>query len=179
MKCSFFHPVASHSPWVVRNLRSTASVRLEFHSLLWVGKPDSGLLMDHLGNPTLQVVTDPHPTKTFLMWALGPVSSSLAKAREGGVVMSQAAWPLPGLWSIPHHVLAPSPTLDRWCFATSIGDKRISLLFYPSLRGEPMYLSLRCKVPSLRSCSSCLWQPSSSLYLWSMLGRSLLPLSQR
>ena len=47
---------------------------------------------------------------------------------------------------ISHHVLVPSPALDRWCFVTSIGDKRISLLFYPSLRGEPMYLSLRCKI---------------------------------
>ena len=55
LKSSFFHPVASPSPRGVRSLRNIASGRLEFRSLLPAGKPEPGLLMDHLGNPTVQV----------------------------------------------------------------------------------------------------------------------------
>ena len=53
-----------------------------------MGRPEPGLLMDHLGNPTRQVITDPCPAKTFLMRALDLVSDSLAKAREGSDIMS-------------------------------------------------------------------------------------------
>ena len=111
----FLSSCALHSPGGVRSLSRTASVRVQVQSPLWVGRPEPGLLMDHLGNPTRQVITDPCPAKTFLMWALDLVSDSLAKAREGSDIMShwcqgQMAWPLPDLRSWTSH----SHGTPRW-----------------------------------------------------------------
>ena len=171
----FLSSCASHSPGGVRSLSRTASVRLQIQSPLWVGKPEPGLLMDHLGNPTRQVITDPCPTKTLLMWALDLVSDSLAKAWEGSDIRShwcqgQMAWPLPDLWSWTSH----SHGTPRWPQRAVFQQTPRHPRFPPHPRLAGIFTHPQSRIPASVLLGTWLAVPlsfSKCLCVWGWMGQ--------